>query len=113
MDNKKIKIGYIYHIVNCIDDKIYVGRTFNPKTRWIVHKCDAKTSNSKLYKYMRTIGIENFTMVIISKYVLPDDIYSDCTLDTFELHEIRSIESKRLLNTINTQHQNVLNCNSR
>ena len=25
MEKEKMKIGYIYHIVNCIDDKVYVG----------------------------------------------------------------------------------------
>ena len=42
MENNKIKIGYIYHIINCIDDKIYVGRTFNPRNRWLQHLRDAK-----------------------------------------------------------------------
>ena len=93
METKKYKIGYIYHITNCIDDKIYVGRTFYPYKRWMQHLRDAKKSNSKLYKYMRLIGIDNFTMDIISKHELPDDIYSVCKLDTFELHEIRRIEA--------------------
>ena len=31
MEKNKIKIGYIYHIVNCVDDKVYVGMTFNPR----------------------------------------------------------------------------------
>ena len=61
---------------------------------------------------MRIIGGENFTMVIISEHVLLDDVYSDCTVDFFELHEIHSIEFNSLLNTINIQHQNVLNSNS-
>ena len=61
---------------------------------------------------MRIIGGENFTMVIFSEHVLPDDIYSDCTVDIFDLHEIRSIEVNCLLNTINIQHQNVLNSHS-
>ena len=104
MENNKIKIGYIYHIINCIDDKIYVGRTFNPRNRWLQHLRDAKKSHSKLYKHMRQIGIENFTMVIISKHEMLDDIYSDCKIETFELYEIRRIQINRLLNTHNVQY---------
>ena len=33
MEKEKMKIGYIYHSVNCIDDKVYVGMTFNPKKK--------------------------------------------------------------------------------
>ena len=53
---------------------------------------------------MRLIGIENFTMVIISKHEMLDDIYSDCKIETFELYEIRRIEVNRLLNTQNVQY---------
>ena len=53
---------------------------------------------------MRIIGIQNFKMMIVSEHDLPDDIYSDCKLDTFELYEIRSIEVNRLLNTNNKQY---------
>ena len=58
---------------------------------------------------MRLIGIENFTMDIISKHELPDDIYGVCKLDTFELHEIRRIEVNHSLNTNNVEYySNVL-----
>ena len=50
---------------------------------------------------MRLIGVENFTMVIISKYLLSDDIYSECVLNMFELNEIWSIDINRILNTNN------------
>ena len=53
---------------------------------------------------MRLVGIETFTMVIISKHEMLDDIYSDCKIETFELYEIRRIEVNRLLNTQNVQY---------
>ena len=107
----KIKIGYIYHIINCTDDKIYVGMTFNPKKRWNAHKYDSKTGKSKLYKHMRLIGVENFSMVIVSKYILPDDNRSECVLNMFELYEIWSIDVNRILN-VNSIH-NCINAHER
>ena len=104
----KIKIGYIYHIINCIDDKIYVGMTFNPKKGWQMHKCETKKCNSKLYRHMRLIGIENFTMLIISKYLLQDDYSSECMLNILELDEIWSIDINRILNT-NSIHRCINN----
>ena len=50
---------------------------------------------------MRLIGVKKFTMVIISKYLLPDDIYSECLLNIFELYDIWSIDINRILNTNN------------
>ena len=110
MEKNKIKIGYIYHIVNCVDDKVYVGMTFNPKKRWKRHKYDAKTSDSKLYRHMRLIGIENFTILIVSKYLLQDDYSSECMLNILELDEIWSIDINRILNTNNIH--NCINSNS-
>ena len=51
---------------------------------------------------MRLIGVKKITMVILSKYLLPDDIYSECLLNIFELYEIWSIDINRILNTNNT-----------
>ena len=56
MNDGKFKKGYIYLIVNCVDDKVYVGMTFNQKKKWERYKNESKTSKSKLYKHMRLIG---------------------------------------------------------
>ena len=49
-------------------------------------------------------------MVIISKHLLPDDIYSECLLNIFEIYEIWSIDINRILNTNNIH--NCINSNS-
>lgn len=60
----------IYKIINKIDGKIYIGQTVQElNTRWIQHKCDAKTrgQNHVLYRAIRKHGIENFEIKMIAK----------------------------------------------
>jgi group I intron endonuclease len=58
---------YIYKITNIINEKIYVGKSKNPKVRWRQHKSHSKKRNTKLYCAMRKYGIENFTFQILEQ----------------------------------------------
>lgn len=62
-------IYFIYKITNNVNNKIYIGYTKNPISRWKSHKnsakkCDSNT-RSKLYRAMKKYGIENFQFSII------------------------------------------------
>ncbi len=58
---------YIYKITNTLNQKIYVGKSKNPKVRWRQHKSHSKKRNTKLYYAMRKYGIENFTFQILEE----------------------------------------------
>jgi len=58
-------MGYIYKIINKIDNKCYIGQTFNSlEERWRHHKGDS--SNCRyLKRAFQKYGIENFEMKLI------------------------------------------------
>jgi len=58
---------YIYKITNIINEKIYVGKSKNPKVRWRQHKSHSKKRNTKLYYAMRKYGIENFIFEVLEE----------------------------------------------
>lgn len=65
-------MGYIYKIVNNVNNKIYIGKTENvdPIKRFNEHKKDyKKRSNEKrpLYNAMKKYGIDNFSFEIIEE----------------------------------------------
>ena len=62
--------GKIYKIVNNIDNMIYIGSTTcRLCSRMNVHRVFAKNNhNANLYRYMRELGITNFTIVLIENY---------------------------------------------
>lgn len=58
-------MGYIYKIINDINDKVYIGKTeFNIKKRFKEHCQDSKRGyeNRPLYKAMNKYGIEHFSI---------------------------------------------------
>ena len=62
--------GKIYKIVNCVNDRVYVGSTTQRLSqRWFRHK---KTCilcpNRKIYKAINEIGIENFYIELIKLF---------------------------------------------
>ena len=62
---------YIYIIQNILDNKIYIGQTNKPKTRWNSHKhlvSKDKLVLPHLYRAMKKYGIENFTFTIFAQY---------------------------------------------
>ena len=61
-------MGYIYKIINDINDKVYVGQTMNTiQQRWTIHKQMSKTYSNIIYKAIRKYGIEHFSIVIIEE----------------------------------------------
>ena len=70
MDN-----GKIYKLINTENDKIYIGSSNNQylSQRMNLHNQICKDTsgrrNSKLYIFMREIGIEKFKIELIEKYI--------------------------------------------
>lgn len=63
-------MGYIYKIVNDINDKIYIGKTiYTPAHRFKEHCKDAKNHKyqSKLHKAMRKYGFEHFSIQVLEE----------------------------------------------
>ena len=69
-------IGYIYKIINLINNKIYIGSTIkNPKHRWMQHKASAKhNSRCRFHRAIRKYGVENFQLEIILTVLNEKDI---------------------------------------
>ena len=65
--------GYIYKIVNDINDKIYIGQTSRTiEERWKEHIKDSKNLNYYLYASIRKHGIKHFKISKIEKYESDD-----------------------------------------
>ncbi|AKQ08406.1 homing endonuclease [Bacillus phage PBC2] len=75
--------GYVYMIVNTINDKAYIGKTTNIQRRMSRHKSDAINGvNKYLYNGMRKHGIENFI------YYILEEAYSESELNDLEIYYI-------------------------
>lgn len=65
--------GYIYKIINDINDKVYVGQTINTiNSRFSAHKSSSKTIDKRecaLYRAMRKYGVDHFSIVEVAKYI--------------------------------------------
>lgn len=64
--------GYIYKIVNDVNDKIYIGQTRRTiQERWNCHICDTKYKNDNMiiHKAMRKYGVQNFHCMMIEKII--------------------------------------------
>lgn len=83
-------MGCIYIIKNTVNDKVYIGQTIHyAKLRLIQHKQAAKRGNSKFYKAMRDIGVDNF-------YVETLEEVDDNILDNKENYYIQKYNSIEL-----------------
>lgn len=66
-------MGYVYKIINKVNNKIYIGITKyqNPKMRFYKHLAEYKTSSNyskrPLYEAMKKYGVSNFEFHIIEK----------------------------------------------
>ena len=63
-------MGFIYKIINNINDKVYIGKTdFSIEKRWAEHKKDSQKDlkNRPLYRAMNKYGIENFSIEIVEE----------------------------------------------
>lgn len=69
-------LGYIYVIVNLVNDKCYVGQTRqSPRKRWWQHTETAREGLVKglLYYAMRKYGVDNFKMYVVEEVYASDD----------------------------------------
>ena len=61
-------MGYVYKLINTITQDEYIGKSKNPKNRFMKHKSNAKRNGQTyLYRAMRKYGLDNFEMTIIEK----------------------------------------------
>jgi group I intron endonuclease len=83
----KLIIG-IYKIQNKINNKIYIGQSWNIKSRWNQHKKSNSTHehNEHLYNAFKKYGIENFDFFILIQF--KDGPFTQKYLDKFEKYYI-------------------------
>lgn len=80
-------MGYIYKIVNDINDKIYIGKTiYSLSERWSKHKYAYLYEDWHLYRAMRKYGIEHFQ-------ILPLEECDDNELNLREKYYIKKYNS--------------------
>lgn len=61
-----MRIFYLYLITCLINNKKYIGQTYNPKRRWNDHKSAAKRRKSVIASAINKHGKENFTFEFIA-----------------------------------------------
>jgi group I intron endonuclease len=70
---------YIYLIHNIINNKVYVGKATNPKTRWRRHRhaADGKCSEKIFYLHraIKKYGVDNFTFTVFQQYLSEKDAF--------------------------------------
>jgi len=68
---------YIYIILNKINNKIYVGKTKNPKERWQKHLSSARTGIGYflIHRALNKYGINNFDFTIIEEVNTEEDAF--------------------------------------
>lgn len=94
--------GYIYKIINDINDKVYIGQTITTiAERWHGHMSSAlneKRCKSALYNAMRKYGRDKFHVEEISKYT---EDSKDALINTLNLEEQKYILQYKSLVTQN------------
>ena len=84
----KNKIQGIYKIVNCINNKIYIGQSVNVAHRFLQHKYNIKRNiKHPLYNSIRKYGVENFEFIVI------EEVLNIVDLDLRELYWINHYKS--------------------
>ena len=65
-----MSISTVYKLINDVDDKVYIGSTTSKiSKRMTEHRKSAREGRtSKLYQYMRAIGVQHFKIVCIREY---------------------------------------------
>lgn len=83
---KNFTQGKIYKIVNSVNDKIYVGSTCSKLCkRMVAHRSCANSKrdkDTKFYKSMNEIGVENFKIILIKDY--PCDNYAQLLAEEYK-----------------------------
>lgn len=64
------QLGYIYKIINDINDKIYIGETSRSLEDRFSEHCFEKRSTSKIHKAIQELGWQHFKIVEIEKVPL-------------------------------------------
>lgn len=80
----------IYCIENKLNDKVYIGKTFDIKRRWWGHLRESKISEKPLYKSIRENGKENFNIIQVCK------IYNEDEANLIERELIKFYKTKNL-----------------
>ena len=61
-------VKYIYKITNTINQKVYIGQTYDINGRWAKHRYMMRHGSTRhLYSAMRKYGEENFTIEVIEE----------------------------------------------
>lgn len=66
--------AYVYEIRNKINNKVYIGKTINPKERWSDHRKLAKVGKEKcggfsvVHRAIAKYGVDNFEFNIIEEF---------------------------------------------
>jgi predicted GIY-YIG superfamily endonuclease len=70
-----MRIGYIYKIVNCQNNYIYIGSTDNIQKRYAYHlyHCYVLNKHKKLYEFMKKYDINDFKIEIIKQIEYDND----------------------------------------
>ena len=90
--------GYIYKIINDIDDMVYIGQTKNYKERWKRHLWDSKHKQSKLYTHMRLHGTIHFYIIVYKTVIAKNIDVCNRVLNALEREEISKIDINKTLN---------------
>ena len=85
--------GYIYKFTNRINDKVYIGQTYNLQTRLNSHKSKALNTKNKFYNAVRKYGWENFELSILSTITANTKEELSILLDKLEIEYIRQYNS--------------------
>lgn len=90
--------GLIYEIINCLNNKVYVGMTtLDINRRWIKHKTAHKSGvNMILYKAMDKYGLDNFKINILESNISNDKL---CERERYWIKEKNSLSPNGYNNT--------------
>ncbi len=67
---------FVYLITNTINQKKYVGKSNDPKSRWKSHLCETRTgSEYPVHRALRKYGPGNFRFDVLQQYETEDDSY--------------------------------------
>src|SRR5271163_2921813 len=63
--NQNDRIIYLYRVTCLINNKIYIGQTVDPSSRWRGHKRDAANPKVPFHHAIKKYGADNFDFEVI------------------------------------------------
>jgi group I intron endonuclease len=71
-----MKYFFIYKVTNILNQKVYIGQSVNPRSRWRRHQSDAKLGKDKKHfaRAIRKYGSHNFIVEVIVQSKSLEDI---------------------------------------